>query len=67
MWTKSSKTGLFGWRTTTSVRWSCPIKKNTDEVPNTSQTLGKNINENENLRGIEHEAILPGNMREEIS
>ena len=68
MWTKSSRTGLFGWRTTTSVQWTCP-KTNCPQEPETdtdrifSQIVGENLINN----GIEHKAMIPGSDTEGIS
>ena len=68
MWTKSSRTGLFGWRTTTSVQWTCP-KNNCPQEPDTdtdrifSQIVGENLIKH----GIEHEAMIPESDTEGIS
>ena len=68
MWTKSMRTGLFGWRTTTSVQWTCP-KNNCPQEPDTdtdrifSQIVGENLIKH----GIEHEAMIPESDTEGIS
>ena len=43
VWAKSKRTGLYSFRTTTSVLWECPVKISQMEGPQKTQFLGTDV------------------------
>ena len=63
VWAKSKRTGLYSFRTTTSVLWECPIKISQMEGPQKTQFLGTDVMD----QGNSLEAVNCDQISERIS
>ena len=62
IWTKSGRTGLFGYKTRTSVQWQCPIQPDLMALSSL-----QSASETESLQGIVHNSSEAGCVREIMS